>query len=124
MQLLHQWIRGAVKVKHGIPFAEFEWVVAKLRHAFTALLEGRGLLSPCNWVIQRWPPVVYMHKDGTLLETITNIRTILQASTAHPTQCKDLVADWPDYIGIADASSHGAGGVVMGELLELPPTVF
>ena len=46
LQILHQWIRGAVKVKHGIPFAEFESVVAKLRHAFTALREGHGLLSP------------------------------------------------------------------------------
>ena len=31
---------------------------------------------------------------------------------------------WPDYIRIVDASSHGIGGVVVGELLELPPTVF
>ena len=30
LQLLHQWIRGAVKGKRGIPFAEFELVVAKL----------------------------------------------------------------------------------------------
>ena len=124
LQILHQWIRSSIKGKRGIPFAEFELVIAKLRHAFTALREGRGLLSPCNWVIQRRPQVVYMHKDGTLLEAITDIRTILQASTAHPTQCKDLVADWPDYIGIVDASSHGVGGVVIGELSELPPMVF
>jgi len=58
------------------------------------------------------------------MEAITDIRTILRASTATPTQCKDLVADWPDYIGIVDASSHGVGGVVIGELSELPPTVF
>ncbi len=88
LQLLHQWVRGAVKGKRGIPFAEFESVVTKLRHAFTALLEGRGLLSPWNWVIQRRPPVVYMHKDGTLLETITDIRTILQASTVRPPNAK------------------------------------
>ena len=30
----------------------------------------------------------------------------------------------PDYIGIIDASSHGARGVIIGELLELPPMVF
>jgi hypothetical protein len=34
------------------------------------------------------------------------------------------VADWPDYIGIVDASSHGVGGVVVGELSAIPPTVF
>ena len=68
--------------------------------------------------------MVYLHKDGKLMESITDTRTILRVSTATPTQCKDLVADWPDYIGIVDASSHGIGGVVIGELLELPPTVF
>ena len=119
LQILHQWIRGAVKGKRGIPFTEFESVIAKLRHAFTALREGRGLLSPCNWVIQRRPKVVFMHKDGTLLEAISDVRTILQASTARPTLCKDLVADWPDFIGIVDASSHGVGGVVIGELSEI-----
>jgi len=124
LQIQHQWIRGAVKGKRGIPFAEFESIVAKLRHAFTALREGRGLLSPCNWVIQKQPKVVYLHKDGTLLEAISDVRTILQASKKHPTQCKDLVAGWPDYIGIVDASSHGVGGVVIGELSEITPTVF
>ena len=43
---------------------------------------------------------------------------------SQPTQCKDLVAAWPDYIGNVNASSHGVGGVVLGELSELPPTVF
>jgi hypothetical protein len=41
-----------------------------------------------------------------------------------PTLCKDLVAGWPEYIGIVDASSHGVGGVVLGELSGIPPTVF
>ena len=52
LQILRQWIHRAVRGKHGIPFVEFELVVAKLRRAFTALREGRRLLSPCNWVIQ------------------------------------------------------------------------
>ena len=52
LQILRQWIRRAVRGKHGIPFVEFESVVAKLRRTFTALREGRRLLSPCNWVIQ------------------------------------------------------------------------
>jgi hypothetical protein len=48
LTILHQWIRGATKAGRGIPFVDFESVTAKLRHAFTALREGRGLLSPCN----------------------------------------------------------------------------
>ena len=74
--------------------------------------------------LQRRPKVVYLHRDGALLEAIRDIRTILQTSTTHPTQCKDLVAAWPDYIGIVDASSHGVGGVILGELSCVPPTVF
>jgi hypothetical protein len=122
--ILHQWIWGATKANRGIPFAEFECVTAKLQHAFTALREGHGLLSPCNWIIKRRPKVVYLHKNGMLLEAIRDIRTILRASTQNPTKCKDLVADWPDYIGIVNASSHGVGGVVIGELSGLPQTVF
>ena len=117
LTILHQWIRGSVKAKRGIPFVKFESVISKLQHAFTVLREGRGLLSPCNWIIQRRPQVVYLHRDGALMEAIQDIRTILQALTISPTQCKDLVAAWPDYIGIVDASSHGVRGVIIGELL-------
>ncbi len=45
LTILHQWIRGATRAKRGVPFAEFELVTAKLRHAFAALWEGRGLLT-------------------------------------------------------------------------------
>jgi hypothetical protein len=67
---------------------------------------------------------VYLHQNGPLLEAICDIRTILQASVKQPTKCKDLVAGWPDNIGIVDASSHGVGGVIVGELLPVPPTMF
>jgi hypothetical protein len=70
------------------------------------------------------PQFVYLHQNGPLLEALQDIRMILQASTKQPTQCKDLVEGWPDYIGIVDASRHGVGGVLVGELSTLPPTVF
>jgi hypothetical protein len=124
LTILHHWIRGATRAKRGIPFAEFESVTAKLQHAFTALREGRGLLSPCNRVIQRQPQVVCLHGNGVLLEAIRDIQMILKASIQSPTHCKDLVSGWPKYIGIIDASSHGVVGVVVGELSELLPTVF
>jgi hypothetical protein len=65
-----------------------------------------------------------LHRNGELLEAIRDIRTILRETIIQPTLCKDLVVGWPDYIGIVDASSHGVGGVVLGELSGLPPTVF
>jgi hypothetical protein len=59
--------------------------------------------------MQKMPPVIYLHHNGPLLKAIRNIHTILQALVKCPTQCKDLVAGWLDYVGIVDASSHGVG---------------
>ena len=39
-------------------------------------------------------------------------------------RCRELVAGWPDFIGVVDASSHGVGGVIIGKLSECLPTVF
>jgi hypothetical protein len=58
------------------------------------------------------------------MEAIKDIRTILRETLVRPMFCKDLVAGWPDYIWIANVSSHGVGGVVLGKLSGIPPTVF
>ena len=34
------------------------------------------------------------------------------------------MAGWPDFVGVVNASSHGVGGVIIGELSECSPTVF
>jgi hypothetical protein len=124
LTILHHWIRGATKSTRGVSFAEFKLVMVKLHHAFTALPEAQGLLSPCNWIIQQRPIVVFLHQNGELLEAINDIQTILRESIKRPTLCTDLMVGWPDYIGIVDASSHGVGGVVLRELSGIPPTVF
>jgi hypothetical protein len=123
LTILHQWLRATSR-KHGIPFNEFESVVAKLRHAFTALPGGCGLLSPCNRVLKRRPPIVYFHHNKPLRLAISNCRTLLRESTTCPTCCRELAAGWPDYVGVVDASSHGVGGVIIGKLSDCPPTVF
>jgi hypothetical protein len=48
LTILKGWIRAGRCGTPGIPFKEFESVIAKLRHAFTCILAGIGLLSPCN----------------------------------------------------------------------------
>ncbi len=120
---LHSWIRAG-SCRRGVPFQEFESVVAKLRRAFTALPGGRGLLSPCNRLLKQQPQVVYFYWNAPLLSSITNCRTILRESTTRLTQCRKLVAGWPDFVVVVDASSHGVRGVIFGELSECPPTVF
>ena len=123
LTIFHDWLRAGTRHR-GILFAEFESVVAKLRHAFNALLGGRGLLTPCNRLLKRCPPVVYFHQYNSRCMAISNCHTILRESTSCPTHCHELVAGWPDFADIVDASSHGVGGIIIGELSECPPTVF
>jgi hypothetical protein len=98
--------------------------VARLCHAFIALPGGKGLLSPCNCLLKLRPQVVYLRRNEPLRLAISNCRTILRESTSRPTRCCKLVAGWPDFVGVVDASSHGMGGVIVGELTACPPSVF
>lgn len=124
LTILKGWLRTADRIQGGIQFEEFESVTAKLRHAFMVLPEGKGLLSPCNGVLRVRPPVVYLHRNRALREALGDARTLLRESTLKPTVCRSLVVDWPDYIGVKDASGHGVGGIIFGERMACPPTVF
>ena len=124
LTILKGWLRAANRSQCGIALEEFESVTAKLRHAFTVIPEGKGLLSPCNWVLRKRPPLVYLHRNHKLREAIRDARTLLRESTKKPTHCKALVPGWPDLIGVQDASGQGVGGVIIGELGACPPTVF
>jgi hypothetical protein len=108
----------------GIPFKEFESVVAKLRHVLTCIPGGVGLLSPCNRVLKVQSPYVYLHQNARVLNAIEGCQTLLRESTREPTRCPELTCGWPDFIWIVDASSHGIGGVIFGELSGCKPTVF
>ena len=107
-----------------ILFSEFESVTVRLRHAFLAVQGGKGQLSPCNRLLRKLPEVVYFHLNAPLFLAIKDMCTILHKSTTQPTRCNKLVAGWLDYVGICDASSFGAGGVIIGELSDCCPTVF
>jgi hypothetical protein len=62
LTILHSWIRTSERSTQGIPFKEFESVLAKIRHAFTVLPAGVGLLSPCNAVLQK-KPILYTSNE-------------------------------------------------------------
>jgi hypothetical protein len=124
LAILKNWLQTAARSRHGIPFKEFESVIAKVRHAFTVLPEGRGLLSPCNTILRLKPRTVFLQTNSNLREAIYSIQTLLQESTNKPTWCGELVRGHPDYVGICNASSHGVGGVIIGEKLPCIPTVF
>ena len=122
--VLKGWIRSSSRTNAGIPFKEFESVIAKLRHAFTAIPAGVGLLSPCNKILAKKPTTIFLHRNEDLRMAIKDVRVLLRESITTPTRCKELVCSWPHIIGYTDASRHGFGGVLVGEQSAIPPTVF
>jgi hypothetical protein len=124
LTMLHRWIKAAIWGSGGIPFKQFKTTVAKLRHAFTAISAGVGLLSPCNCILATKPKVVWLNQNKQVFAALKGCHTLLQESTKDPTRCRELVAGWPDFGSIVDASSYGVGGVVLGELSECISTVF
>ncbi len=124
LTILRGWIQTVMRGSLGIPFGKFESTVAKIRHAFTSIPTGRGLLSPCNRLLRQCPDYVYLRRNWNILTALEGCWTLLRESTNEPTRCRELVAGWPDYIGIVDASGHGVGGVIFGELSACTPVVF
>ena len=45
-------------------------------------------------------------------------------STLAQKKCRELVADWPDSIGVKDVSGQGVGGIMLEENKACIPTVF
>jgi hypothetical protein len=124
LKILKTWIRQANGSKAGIPFAEFESVVSKLRHAFIALPAGKGLLTGCNKLLSLRPPRVYLQRNKELKQCMDDCRRLLRESTVSPTPCRELVMGNPHYVGVKDASIHGVGGIVVGDEKACVPTVF
>ncbi len=48
--VIHGWIRRS-KYRGRIRFNEFQSIMAKVCHAYTAIPTEKGLLSPCNRMI-------------------------------------------------------------------------
>jgi hypothetical protein len=124
LTVLHGWIRSSRSGTTGISFKEFETVVAKVHNVFMAIPAGRGLLTPCNKILQKKPSLAYLQQNPVLLAAVMGCRTLLRESSDSPTHCPELVGGWPDYIGVCDASSHGVGGIVFGKNEACVPTVF
>ncbi len=124
LTILKGWIRTGKRGTTGIPFTEFESTIAKIRHTFTCIPAGVGLLSPCNRLLAKRPSYVYLNKNTNILTSLEGCQTLLRESTVEPTKCRKLICGWPDYVGIVDASSHGIGGVVFGETSACTLPVF
>ena len=83
--ILKGWLRSSNRSNSGIPFCTIELVIAKIRHAFTAIPAGLGLLSPCNSILSLKPTVIFLHRNNDLKTALVDIRTLLRESVAKPT---------------------------------------
>jgi len=89
LTVLHGWICSSKAGRIGIPFKEFESVIAKVRHAFTAIPAGRGHLTPCNKMLQTKPPLVFLQRNPILRAAFMGCRTLLRESSDSPTRCRE-----------------------------------
>ena len=124
LTILTGWIRAGRDKRFGIAFNEFQSVIAKIRHAFITIPAGRGLMSPFNKILSAKPNRIFLHNNDDIRTALICCRAFLRESVGNPTKCASLVTAWPDYVGITDASSFGAGGVIIGENKATPLTVF
>ncbi len=87
LTILRSWIRAGHRGTAGIQFKEFESAIAKIRHAFRCIPMGASLLSPCNHILKRKSPFVYLNRNERLLMAVEGCRTLLRESTKKPTRC-------------------------------------
>ena len=57
LAILKKRIREEEHRKKGIPFEEFRTYLEKLRNAFISIPSGKGLLSPCNQMLDEEPKI-------------------------------------------------------------------
>ncbi len=87
-------------------------------------IAGKGLLSPFYPILGLSPGTINLHHNVSLVTAIKDCRTFIRESISSPTKCRNLVAEWPDFIGITDALGHGLGGVIVGKNMPVTPTVL
>jgi hypothetical protein len=125
IETMRGWLRSTAKnATYGIPFADFRSTLYKVRHAFLSIPAGKGLMSPFYRILGQEPRVVFLRCNHKLRTAVHECCIFLRNSISHPTKCRSLVGGWPHIVEVTDASKHGVGGVIIGEALALPPTVF
>ncbi len=70
LTILKGWVQLGKSRTVGTPGKEFESTVAKIRHAFTCIPGGVGLLSPCNRVLRARPAFVYLNRNQKRLTSL------------------------------------------------------
>ena len=129
---LHSTVTGVLR-KQGCKVGEFQTLVGKLQHAALGIPAGRGLLQPLYAMLpsmdeQAWRGYKHKHlripKASPEATALQDFRTLFRIVGKRPTQCKELIPDWPDLVGFCDACRWGAGGVWISGKQGIHPVVW
>lgn len=101
---------------------QYQQLAGKLQHASFGMPGGKGLFSPLQMAMLSDPEFIVL--TPYLKQTLTNWRYIIRYMEVHPTSMKQLVLEYPSYIGYSDACRLGAGGVWCSGTVALEPFLW
>jgi hypothetical protein len=108
------------------PLNEFRTLLGKLQHATLAMPVGKSILTPLHKFVEtaKTKRVLYFANQPLVLEALRDIRILLRETTSRPTHVRELVPDFPAYLGFCDACKRGAGGVWLSGSKNIHPIVW
>jgi hypothetical protein len=101
-------IKKILKSK-AVPLKRFQELTGKLQHASMGIPGGTGLFSPLQMAMLGNP--AYIKIDKYLTSTLCDWRTIIHHMKGNPVSVRQLVTDFPNFVGYSDACKLGAGGI-------------
>jgi hypothetical protein len=101
---------------------KFQKLAGKLQHVSFGLPRGKGLFSPIQMAIASNPEFIAMSNE--LKQCLKDWQTIIRHMETNPTSVRQLVSDYPSYIGYSDACGLGAGGTWSSGMKNLHPFLW
>ena len=119
-------ISSAIRHKQAFPVPKFRSLVGKLVHASMGIPLARPLLHHLYKqmkAVQRFPNRKVKLKADQV-QALKDFRSLLHIMTKRPTLCRQLIMQYPSFIGYCDACKYGAGGVWLAGSKSLHPIVW
>ena len=69
-------------------------------NAKNSIPQENGLFSLVNRILTLELELMFLQQNPKLLIAIKDMKTLLRKYTLRTTKCKELITEWPDYIGV------------------------
>ena len=112
--------------RHCMPYTAYNDLVSTLQYVAGAMPCMRGFMTPLNRRLgQKDYPTVGLGLKSELRETLEEMAFLVHQAHLRPSHICELVpTDLPHFYTYNDASSFGAGGVILPCTKWIPPTVW